>query len=418
MEAMTALPLALPRPRRGPRTIATGLLIVMAGLFVLAKLNESQHFAWGYLRAFAEAGMVGGLADWFAVTAIFRRPLGLPIPHTAVIPRSQGRIADSLGAFIADNFLSPDLVAERLASRDLAGGLARQLSEPQVADRIAEAAIAAAPRLLNLLDDAAVAGFLQRQLSAGAAGGRGPAFAGKALALVADSGAHQTLVDAGLREAWRALEANQAAIRARVRSRSGWLGRLVGLDSKAADALIGALADTLRAVAYDRDHPLRAQATAAVHRLADDLQTSPAVRAKLESAFEDALAHPALQSFFHDVWAHLKTSIRAAAEDPDRSLAKGLSRAIQQIGEGLSKDPAAQAAINAHLRALASALAERHGRDVANIVSETIRGWDVHTMVGKLEQSVGDDLQYVRINGALIGGLVGLALHSVSLALG
>jgi uncharacterized membrane-anchored protein YjiN (DUF445 family) len=403
--------------RRRPGAIATGLLILMAALYVPGRLLQDVHPAWGFLRAFAEAGLVGGLADWFAVTAIFRHPLGLPIPHTAVIPRSQGRIADALGAFIVDNFLQPALVAERLAGRDLALGIARALADPRQAARLADSLVAALPQLADLVDDETVAAFLRRQLAAGAGSGRAAGLAGHALAAAAESGRAQVLVDAALAEGWRALEAHQGAIRQRVRARSPWFSRLIGVDAKAADAIIGALADTLCAVTADAAHPLRAQANAGLRRFAEDLQTDPALRAQLEALIDEALAHPALRAFGADLWRDVKARLRDDGVDPPGPLRRAIAAGIVRIGEGLAEDDAARAAINAHLRALAAALAARHGGDVASIVSETIRSWDAQTMTAKLEQSVGDDLQYVRINGALIGGVVGVALHTISVML-
>jgi uncharacterized membrane-anchored protein YjiN (DUF445 family) len=408
-------PLSLPAMRR----LATGLLLVMVLLYLVARAQEQAdvHFAWGFVRAFAEAAMIGGLADWFAVTAIFRRPLGLPIPHTAVIPKNQGRIADALGAFIADNFLQPDLVRARVAERDLAGGLARFLADPDHSARLARGAVSAIPPLLDTLDDETVAAFLRRQAVERGREARVSPGAGRILRALTEQGRHHPVVDAGLAEAWKALAINEPEIRARVRERTAPLWRLIKLDKQSADAIVGALADTLRAAATDPGHPLRVQATEALHRFARNLEHDPALQARVEAIKDDLLAHPAVQAYLDGVWGAAKAQLRADCLDPDSRLAGALAEALTALGRGLLEEAPVREALNERLRGAIVDLAGRHGPDVARIVSETVRGWDAKTVVDKLEQNVGRDLQYIRVSGTLIGGAVGLALHAVSLAL-
>jgi uncharacterized membrane-anchored protein YjiN (DUF445 family) len=396
------------------RMLAGGLLVFMALVYLVA-VSQRAHDggAWSYVRAFAEAALVGGLADWFAVTAIFRRPLGLPIPHTGVIPRSKERIADALGEFVAVNFLAPDVVDARLRSQNLASALGRQLSDPNTARRVAAGVMDALPAIADLLDDEVVSDFVRRQLSqisreAGLSGA-----IGRGIKLLTEDGRHQPVLDAALAEGWRALGENEAAIRAQVRARTSWLWRLIALDARASDALIGALETTLHEIAQQADHPARRRITEMLHKLSDDLQHSPQLRAQVEQVVADMLAHPAVGVYLGELWGALRSGLRAGA--PQSAAREALAEAIERFGAAMLDDTAVLDTLNRRLRGVLTEISGRHGRDVAALISETIRGWDTQTVVQKLEQSVGPDLQYIRINGTIIGGLIGLVIHQATL---
>jgi uncharacterized membrane-anchored protein YjiN (DUF445 family) len=396
----------------GMRLVAGGLLVFMALIYLLAVSQHDQGAGWGYVRAFAEAALVGGLADWFAVTAIFRRPLGLPIPHTAVIPRSKERIADALGEFVAVNFLAPEVISVRLRDQDLATSLGRQLSDSATARRVADGVMDALPAIVDLLDDEVVSEFMRRQLGDFSRDERLSAAIGRGLKLLTEHGRHQPVLDAALAEGWRALEDNEAAIRSQVRARTSWVWRLIALDARASDALISAIEDTLRQIAEQPDHPARRRITEMLHKLSDDLQHSGELRAKVERVVSDLLAHPAVAKYFSELWRALKASLRAA--EPHSTARDALAGGIERFGAALLEDPAVLDTLNRRLRALLTEVSGRHGRDVGALISETIRSWDTRTVVEKLEQNVGADLQYIRINGTIIGGLIGLAIHQAT----
>jgi uncharacterized membrane-anchored protein YjiN (DUF445 family) len=400
------------------RMLAGGLLVVMSLIYLLAVSRHDEGLVWGYVRAFAEAAMIGGLADWFAVTAIFRRPFGLPIPHTAVIPRNKQRIGDALGEFVAVNFLAPDVIAARLEDQDLASALGRQLADPATARRISNGVLDALPAIADLLDDEVVSAFMRRQISDFSRDERLSAAIGRGLKLLTEHGRHQPVLDAALAEGWRALEENEPAIRAQVRARTSWIWRLIALDARASDALISAIDETLRAIAADPNHPARQRITKLLEEFSDDLQTSPNLRAEIERIVGDILVHPAVASYFRDVWRGLKQALRAGAETPESTARQALSDAIARFGTALLEDGEVLASLNRRLRGLLCEISGRHGRDVGALISETIRSWDTQTVVEKLEQNVGPDLQYIRINGTLIGGLIGLAIHQATLVLG
>lgn len=396
------------------RLIAGGLLIAMSALYLLAVSQHSQGVAWGYVRSFAEAAMVGGLADWFAVTAIFRHPLGLPIPHTAVIPRSKARIADALGEFVAVNFLAPDVISQRLRDQDLATSLGRQLADPATARRVADAVMDALPAIADLLDDEVVSDFLRRQVGDLSRGERLSAVIGRGLKLLTEDGRHQPVLDAALAEGWRALEEHELAIRAQVRARTSWFWRLIALDARASDALIGAMEKTLHEITEQPDHPARQRITALLQKLAGDLQNSPELRARVERFAADMIAHPAVASYFGEVWRALKGAFKESAEDAGASARMALAEGVEHFGKAMLEDKEVLDTLNRRLRALLTEISGRHHGDVGRLISETIRSWDTQTVVEKLEQNVGPDLQYIRINGTIIGGLIGLAIHQAT----
>jgi len=396
------------------RLVAAGLLIFMALLYVLSVSQRDAEPTWDYARAFAEAALVGGLADWFAVTAIFRRPLGLPIPHTAVIPRSKERIADALGEFVAVNFLAPEVISQRLQHQDLATSLGRQLADRATARRVADGVMDALPAIADLLDDEVVSDFLRRQVGDLSRGERLSAAIGRGLRLLTEHGRHQPVLDAALAEGWRALEEHEPAIRAQVRARTSWIWRLIALDARASDALIAAIDKTLHEIADQPSHPARQRVTELLQRLSDDLQDSPQLRAQVERVAADILAHPAIAAYFGELWRGLKTTLRAGAEGPSVSTRAALTDGIERFGRAMLDDAEVLETLNRRLRALLTEISGRHGRDVGRLISETIRSWDTRTVVEKLEQNIGPDLQYIRINGTIIGGLIGLAIHGAT----
>ena len=400
------------------RRLANGLLVLIMALFVFSHLweppGQDWDMHWRFLRAFAEAAMVGGLADWFAVTAIFRRPLGLPIPHTAVIPNNQDRIADAVGRFIADNFLKGELVAERVKDKDLSETLAKWLADPAQSGALAGGIVQAVPALLDAIDDETVSAFLRQQAAEAAEGARvAPAF-GSVLEALAEQGRHQAMLDALLKQGYHLMEENKDLIHEKIRGRSGWLMRFVSADKKVADTVINAVNDLLYDVASDPRYPLRAQLNELVVKFANDLRDDPVLQARVGAWLKEAAAHPTVTDAFEAGWNEFKTALRRDCAAPDGRLKAWLEGALTNLGAGLMREPGVRAALNARLRSLLVELADRHGEDVARLVSETIRRWDSQTIVEKLESNVGRDLQYIRLNGTVIGGLVGLLLHAAA----
>lgn len=396
------------------RLRATGLLFAMAILFIAAKLLEQQNEGFGYLRAFAEAALVGGLADWFAVTALFRRPLGLPIPHTAIVPRSKDRIGEGLARFLETNFLRPEIVTARLRTVDLAGGAARWLMEPGRAEQAADMVFNSAPRALDSLNDARIGQWVQEFASDRIRKTDIAGLAGDALAVLTAQGRHHGLVDLVIARANLALNDEEASLRLRVRERTDWFSRLLSVDVKAADALVGALRDTLQEAAFDPGHPIRTQVDDALEDLVADLRQSPALRADVARWTEAILGDPVIQKYLRGVWTDLKASLAARGPQERAAFTEALVSGLRDLADAVLDDADLRETVNGQMRAWLERMVEAHGADVAHLVSDTIKGWDARTVVDQLEAGVGRDLQYIRISGTLIGGLVGLTLHALS----
>jgi uncharacterized membrane-anchored protein YjiN (DUF445 family) len=396
---------------RGMRIVATGLLIAMAATYALARSQESVQPAWGFVRAFAEAAMVGGLADWFAVTALFRHPLGLPIPHTAIIPRNKDRIGDTLANFLRDNFLTASVVARRMRRADVAAAAGRLLASPPGEGRLREGASKLIANILAALDDEELGGMIK-----GAAATRlraldvGPPL-GQALTAAIDQDRHIPLLDGTVRWAQRALSANEHLIRQMVQDRAGSILRWTGLDEKLANAILDGLTRLLDEMVANPVHPLRLKAEEGLAGLARDLQHDPATRAKVARLKDELIASPAVAAWIDGLWRSARSALLAAARDPDAAMAGRFGEALRQLGATLQSDPALRHAINRFARRATVGAVATYGDGIVKLVSETIRGWDAQTVTGRLEAAVGRDLQYIRINGTLVGGLVGLVIH-------
>ncbi|WP_309704121.1 MULTISPECIES: DUF445 domain-containing protein [unclassified Sphingomonas] len=396
------------------RVVATGLLLSMAALFLIARTFQPLHPAWGFVRAFAEAAMVGGLADWFAVTALFRHPLGLPIPHTAIVPRNKDRIGDTLANFLRANFLIPRVVARRMSRVDVAGAAGRWLAQPpQESGRIRRGASRLFAEMLTAFDPQRLGGMVKAGIGSRLRATEVAPILGQLLKATIAEGRHLPLMDSGLRWAAGALEANEPILRAMVHERAGAILRWTGLDETLADKLIDGLYKLLNDVAEDREHPLRQKIEEGLDRLAWDLQYDPDTRARVEAMKAELIANPAMQRWLDGLWEQAREALLRLARDPEAVTAGRLGDALRQLGQTLQADPRLAATINRFVRRAAVGVAADYGDGIVRLVSETVRGWDADTITTRLENAVGRDLQYIRINGTLVGGSVGLVLHVV-----
>ena len=409
-------PAILHRPQRGVRgmrVLATTMLAAMAVLFVAASHFVHVHPALGFVRAFAEAAMVGGIADWFAVTALFRHPLGLPIPHTAIIPRNKDRIGDTLAAFLRDNFLTPRVVARRMRSVDVAGAVGRFLAMPPGEGRLRQGASRLLADILESLDEEQLGGMVKSALAARMRSVDISPLLGRTLEAAMTADRHVPMVDAIVTWTGRTLDANEDLIRDMVHQRAGWVLRLAGLDERLAEAIIDGLRRLTIDMAVDPAHPLRAKAEEGLARLAFNLQNDPDTQAKVEEWKNDMIDNEAVGNWIGGIWENSRAGLLAAARDPDAALAGRFGEALRQLGETLQKEPRLARAINQFARRAAAGIAASYGSGIVKLVSETVRAWDARTVTDRLEAAVGRDLQYIRINGTLVGGLVGLVIHTV-----
>jgi uncharacterized membrane-anchored protein YjiN (DUF445 family) len=398
---------------RRMRAVATGMLVVMAAIFLLSASLERHGPAWGFVKAFAEAAMVGGLADWFAVTALFRHPLGLPIPHTAIIPRNKDRIGDTLAAFLRENFLTPSVVARRMRRVDVAGGIARFLSNPPAQGRMREGASRLAADILEALDQERLGGMVRGAVAARLRSLEVSPLIGQALEGAIDAERHVPILDSIVTWTGRTLDANEELIRAMVHQRAGWIMRLAGLDEKLAEAIIDGLRRLTIDMALDEDHPLRRKAEEALAKLAADLQGDADTRARVEQIKQEIVDNPAVSDWIGGLWEKARAGLLKGARDPDAAMAGRFGEALRQLGATLQQDSRLNSALNQFARRAAVGAVATYGSGIVTLVSETVRSWDARTVTERLEGAVGRDLQYIRINGTLVGGLVGLAIHTI-----
>ncbi|QZP09706.1 DUF445 domain-containing protein [Caenibius sp. WL] len=396
------------------RMTATGLLVLMAGLFLLARHNQALHPAWGYLLSFSEAAMVGGLADWFAVTALFRRPLGLPIPHTAIIPENKDRIADTMAAFLRDNFLTPQVVARRLRGMNLAAAAGRFLTEKRGGEqRLRNGAARLLGDVLRSLDQKRLGGMIKDGLRGQLRKIEVAPLIGQMLGAAIADGRHLPVMERAIQWIGRTLEDNEDLVRAMISQRANRLLQLTGLDAKIANAVLDGMYKLLAELAVQPGHPLRRKVEQGMQELAGALQHDPALRAKVEAMKLELLADASVGHWLDGLWERARGALLRAVDDPEQALSGQFGAMLAELGQALERDPRLQLLINRFARRTMVGIATRYGGQIVQLVSETVRRWDARTVTARIEAAVGRDLQFIRINGTMVGGLVGLAIHFV-----
>jgi len=397
------------------RAIATGLLVLMAVVFVVARATEWRHPAIGFVAAFAEAAMVGALADWFAVTALFRHPFGLPIPHTAIIPRNKARIARSIGHFLEHNFMTREVLSEEMRELDFAGMAAGWLKERDNRRAVATQAVALVPALVRAVEDEDISRFLQRALGASLSRMRLGPVAAELLEVLIAGGRHHAIFDRLLETAGVALERHKPYIRQKVHEQSPrWMPRAI--DERFYVRIVDGMQNVLDEM-RDPSSGWRERFEVSIRDWAARLRDAPDVEEALSRGLEQALGHPLLRDYLGQVWGDVRERLLADAAAPDSGMASLLENALEDMGAALAGDEELRIKLNTALRSFAvdAASARRHA--IAGLVQRVIDQWDTDTVTRKFELQVGRDLQYIRINGTLVGGLVGLVLHAVTLTL-
>ncbi|MEO9636264.1 MAG: DUF445 domain-containing protein [Parasphingorhabdus sp.] len=396
------------------KIIATGMLVVMAIIYFTSKSYEAVHPALGFVRAFAEAAMVGGLADWFAVTALFRHPMGLPIPHTAIIPRNKDRIGDTLANFLKNNFLISQLVAQRMRNVDLASGIGRFLKSPSGEEgRLKSGASRLLGDAIASLDKDRLGTMFKGAVKTQAVGLDIATPMGQILAAVMAQKRHGPLIDSSIRWAYRTLDTNELVIRDIVTDRANAVMRWTGLDDRVANEVLDGLYKLLADMAADPDHPVRAKTEESLSQLAEELKNDPDLRQKVNDWKLEMIENPAIASWLDGVWEQGREALLRAARDPDAAMAGQFGDALTQLGTSLQQDKQLNRQINRFGRRAVIGVVASYGDNIVKLVSETIRGWDAQTITDRVENAVGRDLQFIRVNGTLVGGLVGLSLHTL-----
>lgn len=401
------------------RIFATGLLLAMAVAFMVLRKLAGLHPAWApaveWAIAFTEAAMVGGLADWFAVTALFRRPLGLPIPHTAIIPENKDRIADSMATFLRDNFLTPQVVARRVNAFNFAAAAGGFLADPGRGgqSRIRAGAANLVADVLESLDPERLGNQVRSGLARQLERVKVAPLLGQMLSAMIADRRHLPLVEGAVRWVGEALEANEEMVRAMIRERAHSLLRLTGLDTRIANSVLDGLYKLLAEMIVQPDHPLKLKVEQMLESLADRLVNDPETRERVENAKRELIANPAVGQWWQSVWERLRRKLIDAARNPDAALAGQLTTMLGELGTALQGDPRLQAQINRFARRTLVGVTARYGEEIVGLVSGTVKRWDARTISNRLEGAVGRDLQFIRINGTLVGGLFGVCIHAI-----
>jgi uncharacterized membrane-anchored protein YjiN (DUF445 family) len=395
------------------RAFATGLLALALAVYVLMVALEPGPPALGYVRAFAEAAIIGGLADWFAVTALFRHPLGIPIPHTAILPRGKERIADMLGTFIERNFLDPEVMAARLKTRDMAEMGARWLLDHGGAARVATVAAEMLPRLLETVSDERMQRFLVVQAKLQLRRVELAPLAGDLVALLTARGGDHDIIDEMLVQAERLLREHEPVLREQVRGRTAWVWQKLGLDDKVSDRIIAAIEETLQEIAADPQHEWRKRFRASLERFVGELKNSQEYRLKGRRLMARLLSNPLIADYAAAIWDEIRQRIRAEAQRPESRLRTRVEALLQDFAQEMLRDAPAREALNTRLAETVITLVRSQQSQISAMISETVRRWDTRTFVERIELAVGRDLQYIRINGMVVGGLIGLVIHTV-----
>ena len=401
------------------KRVALGLLAGAALLYGVAHALEARHPAWGYVAAFAEAAMVGAIADWFAVVALFRHPLGLPIPHTAIIPANKDRIGTKLAGFILDNFLSTPQVLTKLREFDPAARLAQWLAVPAHGERLGEHAVAVVRYGLVAFDDERARAFLGRAAAAGLAQLDLSRLLGQALDAITAGNRHQALLDDVLAQVATVVEGEE--VQARITeaiAREIKTLRYVGLDQMAARVatrkIVAAVAHTLAELAAEPAHPLRLRFDAFMDDFVVRLKHDPEFRERGEQIRAELQAHPAVGEYLHGLWGELLAWLDQDLRRSDSTIGRRIAALAASAGQRLQQDEPFRRWINEQITDAAPLAIARYREDIRRYIVERVGQWNAQEMTLELERHIGRDLQFIRINGTLVGGLVGLLIHTVT----
>jgi uncharacterized membrane-anchored protein YjiN (DUF445 family) len=391
---------------------ATGLLVAVTGAFAaLVLLQRTEDAGWlAYAVAAAEGSMVGGLADWFAVTALFRHPLGIPIPHTAIIRERKEQFGETLGAFVQENFLNADVVAERLRASRVSERAAAWASSPENAARIASGVAEALVAIVDAVQDEDVHRFLDEETGRFLARADAAALAAQVLRAGTRDGRHRELLDAGLRAAASFLDDQREPLRERFGQESPWW-LPDAIEDRIFDRLLDGAVAVLRHASGDPRHELRASIEERLDQLAWRLENDAALRSRVEAFVHDAASSPDLRSWLASMWQDAKAALREQATDAASPLRARLAGIVSAGGQRLAGDAELQAKVASAAESAVRHVVTHHGDELRALISSTIERWDAEETSRKLELLLGRDLQFIRVNGTVIGGLAGLAIH-------
>lgn len=398
------------------KTRATALVALCVLVYAAAKVFEGRHPAIPYVAAFAEAAIIGALADWYAVVALFRHPLGLPLPHTAIIPANQSRIAEAIGNFIARHFLSGERVREKVLELDPAAGAGRWLAVPDNRRQIATEVAWLLPDAIEAIDRDILRGEIERSVLEGLTALDIGQVLGASLEVITRNNRHHAILDEVLAriEAGLAEPSALAAIREHIRAELPTLVRFFQADAYLLQRLVSAGHSLLMEVRWNPVHPLRAEFDRFITEFIDQLRSSTGPGERTEKMKRELLARPEFQEILTEGWDRFLASLRADIERDDGMIRTGFSAFLNDMAKKLQHDADLRSRLNLWLADGIGATTERYKHEVADFVATQVKSWDTRQAVRTLELSIGKDLQYIRINGALVGGLLGLVIFTAT----
>nr|WP_231995809.1 DUF445 domain-containing protein [Mycobacterium sp. 852002-51163_SCH5372311] len=412
-------PVADAERRRGLRrmkAVALSFLIGATGLFLACRWAQAHGITgiWvGYVGAAAEAGMVGALADWFAVTALFKHPLGIPIPHTAIIRRKKDQLGEGLGTFVRENFLSPAVVETKLRDAQVPGRLGKWLSDISHAERVANETATVLRVLVELLRDDDVQQVIDRMIVRRIAEPQWGPPVGRVLATLLAENRQEALIQLLADRAFQwSLNAGEVIQRVVERDSPSWSPRFI--DHMVGDRIHRELMDFTDKVRRNPDHELRRSATRFLFEFADDLQNDPATIARADAIKEQLMARDEIANAAATAWKTLKRLVLEGVDDPSSTLRSRITDTVVRIGESLRDDADLRDKVDNWMVRAAQHLVSQYGVEITAIITETIERWDAEEASRRIELHVGRDLQFIRINGTVVGALAGLVIYAVA----
>ncbi|NIH82931.1 DUF445 domain-containing protein [Amycolatopsis viridis] len=403
------------RALRRMKLVALAFLLGATVIFLLTTWAQSAGWTgWvGYVRAAAEAGMVGALADWFAVTALFRRPLGLPIPHTAIIPSKKNMIGSSLGEFVGTNFLSEQVIRDKLRRVEVSRRFGEWLAKPENAERVTSELATVVRGVVTVLKDEDVQAVMEQAVVRRVVGQPWGPPLGKLLQQVFADGAHYKLVDLMCDRAYEWVRDNHATVLRVVSERApSWSPKFV--DAMLADKVYGEVLSFAWAVKTDVNHPMRLALDKFLGEFAQDLQNDPETMARAEQVKQQILDHPDVQKLIGSAWSTAKGMLLSAAEDPSSELRRRVREGLRSLGERLVSDEGLGGKVDGWLEGAAAYVVRNYSTEITTIITDTVERWDAEETSRKVELQVGRDLQFIRINGTVVGALAGLVIYTVA----
>jgi len=399
---------------RRTKLVAAGALALCVAIFIAARAYSGQYPWLGFVAAFAEAATIGGLADWYAVVALFRRPMGLPIPHTAIIPANQNRIADNLGRFIEANFLSPEPVREKLNEVDFAALVADWLSDRKRANGLARLIARLMPQMLGAIEQSGLRGFVaERMLEQLQKVDVAPVAAGLLSAFTEDR-RHQKLLDEFTKVIGRFLNDEQAlaTMREKIREELPSLFNLFRADAYLLKKIVASAGSLLEELREDPQHPIRAEFDRFVQQFIERLAHSKAYARRAEQMKQALLARSEVRTLAGDIWTSLRQFVEQDLQASDSMLREHLASLLVEAGQQLATDEAIKAEMNKGFVAALSSFVESQKSGVSRFIADQGKRWDLGQLTRLVEINIGKDLQYIRFNGMIVGGLAGLVLHA------